>query len=153
MGATVLKPPMSHTTVFLMGSIEMGTAEHWQERLTELLLPCLVLNPRRDDWQAEASQQATNEYFSSQVRWELSGIEKADLIAVYIDPATKSPITLLELGIVSQLKPASVVVVCPDAYWRSGNVAIVCERYGMQRVATLEELAMELNRRITLLES
>lgn len=144
----VIKPPQSHTTVFLAGSIEMGVAEEWQDRLTAMLSPCVVLNPRRDDWNSNATQSKADEYFSTQVNWELSGIEKADLIAVYIDPKTMSPITLLELGIVSQLKPEHTVILCSEGFWRKGNVDIVCERYGIKQVATIEELAEELNGRI-----
>lgn len=39
--------------VFLAGSIEMGQAEQWQERVVHALSDAgdlVILNPRRDDW-------------------------------------------------------------------------------------------------------
>jgi len=38
--------------LFLSGSIEMGKAEKWQDRVVRLLekTDWTILNPRRDDW-------------------------------------------------------------------------------------------------------
>lgn len=136
----VIKPPQSHTTIFLAGSIEMGTAHDWQTDLSEQLSEYIILNPRRDDWDSSWQQTFDNPDFKQQVDWELSGIEKADIVAVYFDPATKSPITLMELGIISQRKADKIVVFCPEGFWRKGNVDIVCDRYGIRQVGSFEAL-------------
>lgn len=136
----VIKPPQSHTTIFLAGSIEMGTAHDWQTDLSEQLSEYIILNPRRDDWDSSWQQTFDNPDFKQQVDWELSGIEKADIVAVYFDPATKSPITLMELGIISQRKADKIVVFCPEGFWRKGNVDIVCDRYGIKQVDSFEAL-------------
>jgi hypothetical protein len=47
-------------------------------------------------------------------------------VFIYLDPNTKSPISLLELGLVAERDTA--VVCCPDGFWRKGNIEIVCER-------------------------
>jgi Nucleoside 2-deoxyribosyltransferase like len=140
----VIKPPQSHTTIFLAGSIEMGTAIDWQKQLEEHLSEYVILNPRRDDWDSSWTQSIDNREFKSQVEWELSGIEKADVIAVYFDPATQSPVTLLELGIMSQRTPAKVIVYCPEGFWRKGNVDIICERYGIIQVDSFDELVVAI---------
>lgn len=44
-------------------------------------------------------QEASNPQFRQQVEWELNALSVADLIVFYFDPATRSPITLLELGL------------------------------------------------------
>lgn len=125
--------------VFLAGSIEMGKAENWQTRLMAALeaLPGTVLNPRRDDWDASWEQSIDNPQFRQQVEWELDAQTGADFIAMYFDPTTKSPITLLELGLF-QHKPMAVC--CPEGFWRKGNVDIVCERYGIVQVSDLSGL-------------
>jgi len=33
-----------------------------------------------------------------------------------------------------------MIVCCPEDFWRKGNVDIVCERYGVDQVDTLDEL-------------
>ena len=55
-------------------------------------------------------------------------------------PGTKSPITLLELGLHAGKNPQKLVVCCPDGYWRKGNVDIVCRRCGVRQVPTLDDL-------------
>jgi len=120
--------------VFLAGSIEMGKAVNWQAETGKLLNAAgfVVLDPRRDDWDSSWVQSIEDEQFEQQVRWELMGLEKADVVIVHFDPDTKSPITLLELGLLSQLKPSRTFVSCAPAFWRRGNVEIVCARYKVQ---------------------
>lgn len=142
----VLKPPTPLPSsfdvpcIFLAGSIAMGEAELWQARVARELArhPLCLLDPRRDEWDASWPQTAAFAPFREQVEWELAGLERADMIAMYIDPATKSPISLLELGL--HARSGRVVVCCPDGFWRKGNVDIVCERYDIPRVDALDEL-------------
>jgi len=126
--------------VFLAGSIEMGKAEDWQTRLTAMLegLDLCILNPRRDDWDTSWEQKITNPQFNEQVTWELQALEDADVIVMYFDPNTKSPISLLELGL---FKHKPMVVLCPEGFWRKGNVDIVCERYNIAVANDLQEVA------------
>lgn len=128
---------MPRPYIFLCGSIEMGKAENWQNELFARLEKGTVLNPRRDDWDSSWVQSVHNKKFREQVEWELKAQEEADVIAVHFDPSTKSPITLLELGLFKD----KCIVHCPEGYWRKGNVDIVCGRYGIRMVNTIEELA------------
>ena len=133
--------------VFLAGSIEMGVAEQWQERLGHLLedVSCVLLNPRRDDWDSSWTQSIDNPQFCQQVNWELDGLEAADIVVFYFDPQTRSPITLMELGLVA-MRSCDVVVCCPEGFWRKGNVDIVCSRYGIHTVDSLEAVAEQVGR-------
>jgi hypothetical protein len=132
--------PKHKTAIFLAGSIEMGKAENWQEKLTRLLSTedVLILNPRRDDWDSTWKQSIDNPQFREQVDWELNAQEQAEIIAMYFDAKTMSPITLLELGLFANSH--KIIVCCPLGYWRKGNVDIVCNRYGIKQVETIEEL-------------
>ncbi|TVQ82905.1 MAG: hypothetical protein EA357_08060 [Micavibrio sp.] len=123
--------------VFLGGSIEMGAAERWQDALADDLQneDVLLLNPRRTDWDASWKQSMDQPQFRGQVEWELQALEDADLILLYLQPGTKSPISLLELGLYAKSAPEKLLVCCPDGFWRKGNVDIVCARYGVQQVA------------------
>lgn len=58
-------------TVFLAGSIEMGEAENWQERVAGELsdVPNLtILNPRRDDWDRSWVQSIADRQFREHAR-------------------------------------------------------------------------------------
>jgi hypothetical protein len=143
--AHVLKPPAAldlagRRSVFLAGSIEMGLAEPWQERVEQALadLDVCLLNPRRDEWDASWEQSITNAKFREQVEWELDAQERADVIAMYFAPPTKAPVTLLELGLAA--RSGKLVVCCPDGYWRKGNVEVVCARYDVPLVAGLDAM-------------
>ena len=126
--------------VFLGGSIEMGLAEPWQDRLVNEFKDSDIrfLNPRRDDWDSSWVQEASNPQFAQQVNWELDALEYSDLIVFYFDPNTKSPITLMELGLYAS--SGKVIVCCPDGFWRKGNVEIVCQRHGVTLVNSFDEL-------------
>ena len=132
-----------HPWVFLAGSIEMGVALDWQKEITSLLedegFEGTVINPRREDWDPSWRQEFTNPQFYQQVMWELSAIQAADLVLVYFDPETKSPITLMELGVLTA-KPTQTVVCCPEGFWRKGNVDVVCNMFGISMEASLEAL-------------
>lgn len=119
--------------LFLAGSIEMGTAEDWQARVRDHLSDLdrlVVLNPRRDDWDASWRQSIDDPRFRQQVEWELDALEAADLVAMYLHPDTRAPISLLELGLFVRAK--RLLVCCPEGYWRRGNVEVVCARYGAE---------------------
>lgn len=143
-----LEPPVAFR-IFLAGSIEMGKAERWQDRVIEGLqnLPDLVIyNPRRHQWDPSWSQNKDFGPFRSQVDWELDRISQSDLIVFYFDPSTVSPVTLLEFGLCMQTK--DIVVCCPEGYYRKGNIDIVCERYSVRQVDTLSDLVLEIKERL-----
>jgi Nucleoside 2-deoxyribosyltransferase like len=149
-----IKPPgkleyEQNQTVFLAGSIEMGTAVDWQATVRDAMsdYDIVILNPRRDDWDRTWIQSIDNPKFKEQVDWELDAIDVADIVVFYFDPNTKSPITLLELGLCAA-SGVETIVCCPDGYWRKGNVEIVCKRFGMPLVATLDELVYRLRREL-----
>jgi Nucleoside 2-deoxyribosyltransferase like len=143
---TVLQPPtplpakLAAPSVFLAGSIDDGKAEHWQALVVEALKNenVVLLNPRRDHWEPPARQNIQNQVFRSQVNWELEAQERADLILMYFAPETKAPITLLELGLFA--RSGKLLVACPDIFWRKGNVEVVCARYGIPLVDSLDDL-------------
>ncbi|MBT9317063.1 nucleoside 2-deoxyribosyltransferase domain-containing protein [Leptothoe spongobia] len=150
----VIKPPQPlslvsdyQRTVFLAGSIEMGTAENWQDYVAQSLQPkdLTLLNPRRDAWDPCWQQTITNLQFRGQVEWELEAQENAAMIAMYFSPSTQSPITLLELGLFAS--SGRLVVCCPDGFWRKGNVEVVCDRYTIPIVSSLNDLIASIQQR------
>jgi hypothetical protein len=129
----------SKKSVFLAGSIEMGVAEDWQSTMGKWFLSMgwNIFNPRRTDWDSSWIQSYENPQFNQQVSWELNALEKSDVILMYLDPNTKSPISLLELGLHATSK--KLYVVCPDGFYRRGNVEMVCSTYDIPLFNTLEE--------------
>jgi hypothetical protein len=133
-------PFAGDASIFLAGSIEMGVAEDWQTAMIRRMedeycgdMPTkdiVVYNPRRDDWDSSWEQKLENPKFNEQVNWELDHLAKADVIAMFFQEGTKSPISLLELGLFAH-RSTGMVVYCPEGFWRKGNVDIVCQRHGV----------------------
>jgi hypothetical protein len=141
----------NYKKVFLAGSIEQGVAEQWQKTVVKSF-PFNVnfLNPRRSDWDDTWEQNLNNPGFYEQVTWELDMLNESDIIFMYFDPATKSPVSLLELGMFSEVvarrHDKSMVVCCPEGFWRKGNVDIVCQYQGIPHFNNMETAIIELRR-------
>jgi hypothetical protein len=153
----VLKPndpdqvvPECTVSVFLAGSIEMGTAEDWQIKVQEQFKydDIVIFNPRRDDWDSSWVQQQSNPQFNHQVNWEIDKLEDADIIFMYLSPETKSPISLMELGL--HANDRKMIVCCPDGFWRKGNVDIVCTRNNIQCFTNIDDAIGALRTRIAM---
>lgn len=144
-----IQVPSDQLTIFLAGSIEMGEAEDWQDAIGNEFTDYDVrlLNPRRPDWDSSWEQKIDNPQFRQQVEWELRGMELSDIIFCNFLPDTKSPITLMELGL-HALSDQDIIVCCPEGFWRKGNVDIVCHKYGLQCVDSYDEAVQELHKRI-----
>lgn len=122
--------------IFLGGSIEQGKAINWQDKIAKLCelekVNVTIFNPRRDDWDSTWVQDPTpGTQFHEQVTWELNRQDESDIIIYYFDAKTKSPITLLELGLYATQKDKTVIVFCPEEFYRYGNVKIVCDKYNI----------------------
>ena len=147
--AKLIKPPhiwqdqvIAEKVIFLAGSIEMGAASDWQTELVNSLTDWagVLLSPRRDNWDPSWEQSSKNPKFVEQVTWELDGLENSDAVIFYFDPNTKSPVTLLELGMMIGLKK-KIIVCCPPGFWRRGNVEITCTRYNIKMVDGLDNVS------------
>jgi len=134
-----LKLRHNFTTIFLAGSIEMGKAEEWQKKIVEAVpdKPYIFFNPRRDDWDSSWAQNKTDKNFREQVEWELEALEVADYIVMYFDPKTESPISMMELGI--HVKSGKLLVICPEGFWKKGNIDITCEFYKARQIESIDE--------------
>lgn len=134
--------------VFLAGSIDMGKAADWQKSLIEALdgTDAVILNPRRTDWNPAWKPELADAHFAQQVNWELSALEQADVIVMYLAPGSQSPVSLLELGL--HARSGKLIVLCPDGYWRKGNVDAVAARYPVAQVNTMDALIDAVRHRL-----
>ena len=144
----VVKPPHNFKTdkftVFLAGSIEMGKAIDWQKAVAEHCkdLDVVFFNPRRDDWDNSWKQTLDDENFVGQVEWELEHLESCDLVAMFIDGNTKSPITLIEFGLfLDRVRTGEkkMVLFCEDNFFRKGNMDVTSLFYEVDNAHSFEQ--------------
>lgn len=133
-------PPL----IFLAGSIDLGRAEAWQDKIVDFLKKYqgTLLNPRRGNWEQNQGQDLTNQKFKNQVTWEFKGLNKSDYIIMYFAPASQSPISLLELGLFAGSH--KIICCCPHGFWRRGNVEFVCQKFKIPLTENFEELIAKL---------
>lgn len=125
------------TKIFLAGTIDMGNSRDWQAELLEHFSDkdgkYLLFNPRQENW--NGGKDGEMDY---QVNWELEHLEQADIIIMYIIGSSKSPITLLEMGLFA--RSGKLIVACEPDFYRYDNVRITCAYYGIPLYSSLEEL-------------
>ncbi|WP_282008168.1 nucleoside 2-deoxyribosyltransferase domain-containing protein [Brevundimonas aveniformis] len=151
-GATLITSPAPllqddpRPRVFVAGSINMGATPNWQTEFADALsdMDVVLLNPRRSDWDSTWRTEADEPEFRRQVEWELSALESADVIVMYLDPASQSPISLLEFGLYA--RSGRLIVLCPPGFWRKGNIDITSEFYGVEQVDSFDALVAAARR-------
>ena len=92
----------------------------------------LLFNPRRDKGLSGEMSD-----FEHQVNWELEHLEKADLIIMNILASSKSPITLLEMGLF--MRSGKLRVICEPGFYRYDNVRLTCARYGVPLYQNMDD--------------
>lgn len=139
---------INHISLFLAGSIDMGSAVNWQKYFISKLEAnpqfedTNIFNPRRDDWDSTWKQEFENPTFYQQVSWELNALEAADYIIVYFAENSQAPVTMLEFGLYAQ--SGKILVCCPNGFWRKGNIDIVCHKYNIPMFDDLDQIIKHL---------
>ena len=129
-------------SIFLAGSIDMGAASFWQDRVIADLVEydITIYNPRRDDWDSTWKQDPVpGTPFYDQVNWELEQLETSDIIVYYFADFSRSPITLLEFGLYAKNPRKPVIVYCNNNFYRYGNVQITASRYDIPVYTTYSD--------------
>jgi hypothetical protein len=83
-------------------------------------------------------QDITNKALRQQMEWEMTMLDKADLIIFYLHPHTISPVSLMELGRYSQ--SGKVIVCCLEEHHRRGNVQFLCRKDAVLLLDDFDEL-------------
>ncbi len=121
-----------YVKIFLAGSIDSGDTEDWQKKVCDKILktkdtkvPFAIYNPRRSNWLDDDEHKE----IYRQIEWELDHMDKADIIIMNILGDSKSPISLMEIGI--HCHDGKLMVYCPKNFYRFDNVNAVCKRFNI----------------------
>ena len=142
-------PDREEVSIFLAGTIDNGESYDWQndiiktfEKLDkELPVELIIYNPRRSEWNKNAHKQLLEE----QIKWEQKYLDKADWIIMVLNDNSKSPISLLELGLYSTSE--KLIVFCTDKFYRYDNVRLTCEKYHISLInsTNILDIIKEIN--------
>lgn len=114
-------------SVFLAGTIDNGNSFNWQESIVNRCqdLDITFYNPRRKQW-TDSPLPSQLEY---QIKWEQEHLDNADIIIMCLLDDSKSPVSLLELGLYAQ--SGRLIVFCNPEFYRYTNVKLTCQKYNI----------------------
>lgn len=126
-----------YKSIFLAGTIDMGKSVDWQKATIDWFKgksdgKFMLFNPRRGKGLSGEMSD-----FEHQVNWELEHLERTDIIIMNILANSKSPITLLEMGLF--MRSGKLYVICEPGFYRYDNVRLTCARYGVPLYHNLDE--------------
>lgn len=125
-------------SVFFAGTIDDGNSLNWQDKtiieLINLGFDCDIYNPRREHW----NPNTPKEEIEYQIKWEQNHLDNADMIVMVLLDDSKSPISLLELGLYAKSK--KIVVFCTTNFYRWDNVRLTCDKYHIELIQDLNPL-------------
>ena len=142
--------PQFVKSVFLAGTTSKVDTTDWRDALSTSLsdAPVTIYNPYRADWDRSWREDINFAPYREQVEWELEKQDQADIVVVYFHPDTQAPVSLLELGLCARV-PGKAIVVCPEGYWKRGNVQIVCNKFGIEMVDTVDGLKEAIMKKLS----
>lgn len=119
--------------VFLAGTIDDGNSTDWQSKVIEQVKGAMtydisIYNPRRKSWDPKARQDEVMQ----QIDWEQRALSIADHIYMVLLDNSKSPISLLELGLFARTR--KITVFCTPNFYRYFNVLDTCHRHNLEIV-------------------
>lgn len=126
------KPLDNSFTVFLAGTIDADKGSvDWQHKIckkiedtTDNKYRITIYNPRREEFPDSGSSEVRR-----QIKWEHKHMDDADLIVMNILEDSKSPISLMEMGMYAE--SGKLVVFCKAGFYRYDNVQMVCKKYNV----------------------
>lgn len=120
-------------SIFLAGTIDNGDSSDWQNDLIKSLESSddklknylTIYNPRRHSWDNNSGEKL----IEKQIKWEQDNLDNADVIAMVLQDNSKSPVSLLELGLYAT--SGKLVVFCTNKFYRYDNVRLTCSKYNI----------------------
>ena len=74
-------------------------------------------------------------------------MDRATVITLCIhDAKAKAPISLLELGLGAA--SGKMLVVCPEGFWKRGNIQVVCQRFGISMLDNEQDLMIAVEKKL-----
>lgn len=129
--------------IFLDGTIDNGKSFDWQSYFIKYWnrynASWDVFNPRFDKTHDDNFKPDNTELIK-QINWEQIHLKLADVIIFNLLPNSLSPISLMELGEYGTDMYKDIHVVCPQSFWRSGNVWEFCKRYDIPVYPCMDDL-------------
>ncbi|GAA3594258.1 nucleoside 2-deoxyribosyltransferase domain-containing protein [Flavivirga amylovorans] len=122
--------------IFLAGSIDLNLPSNWRKEVIDIIgAKAHFLDPTIINHNELNDSQMKNH-----IHWELDALHLADKVFLNFLPSSKSPISLIELGM--YIKTSKLVVVCPNEFYQSRYIKTLCNKY---KVSVFNSLSIAVN--------
>lgn len=109
--------------IFLAGSMDVNVTNTWRNSIVnELYNTYDFFDPTIDN-----HDNLTDTQMRNHILWELKALELSDIVLLNLLPESKSPISLIELGM--YVKTNKLIVVCPEEFYTSRYLEELCSYY------------------------
>lgn len=121
------------TYCFLAGSIDFDSSHSWREKVKKELKGTIrFFDPTRIE-----HNDFTDAQMKEHIEWELDALKLSDRILLNLLPESKSPISLVELGLYVQSD--KLIVVCPKSFYKRRYIETICNKYDTVLFDNLDE--------------
>lgn len=108
---------------FLAGSMDFNESNSWRQKIMQEMKHLVhFLDPTRIEHNDFSDSQ-----MKEHIEWELDALNISDKIILNFKEDSKSPISLLELGM--YVKSSKLVVVCPSKFYQRRYINVLCNKY------------------------
>ncbi|WP_055447706.1 nucleoside 2-deoxyribosyltransferase domain-containing protein [Lacinutrix mariniflava] len=108
---------------FLAGSMDFNESNSWRQKIMQEMKHLVHF--------LDATRIEHNDFSDSQMKehieWELDALIISDKIILNFKEDSKSPISILELGM--YVKSSKLVVVCPNKFYQRRYINVLCNKY------------------------
>lgn len=124
----------SKQVIFLAGSIDLNLKNNWRRKVVE------TIGNKFDFFDPTITNhdQLNDVQMKTHIEWELNALELSDIILLNFLPESKSPISLVELGM--YVKTTKLIVVCPDNFYQSRYIKTLCVSYNTPHFVDLKSV-------------
>ena len=119
---------------FLAGSIDYHSPNPWRKSIIKKAKSSIhFFDPTRRD-----HDSLDNLEMQRHINWELMALELSDQIILNFLPDSKSPISMVELGLYA--RSGKLVVVCPIDFYQRRYIEVLCKTYNIKLFSNLNDL-------------
>ncbi|SEC82566.1 Nucleoside 2-deoxyribosyltransferase like [Tenacibaculum sp. MAR_2009_124] len=123
----------SKKLVFLAGSLSIDKIDNWRNTLVNSYSTNFdFIDPTNDNYVLLNTSQ-----MEKHINWELEGLELSDIIFMNLLPESKSPISMVELGLYA--KSNKLIICCPEIFYQYRYIKTIAKKYNAALFTELEK--------------
>ncbi len=119
-------------SIFLAGSMDHKQEGSWREEIIAEFGTNDIFDPTNTH-----HDELNTEQMKHHIVWELGALQQSDLILLNFLKESKSPISLVELGM--YVTSNKLIFICPKEFYKSDYVHTLCNKYNTPIFNTLNE--------------